>query len=136
MNIFFQRKNIFIEVFIAILLMFLADNVLFLTIGNTTEGKVIRYVNNYAGGSKYPSIRYPVIQYRINDKDFKFNGNWDADYRIGDNVSVIYRPFWPRRAKIYTFWGIAKRPLIQLLIILIIWIMIFTSVKPTLKQKR
>ena len=107
-----------------------------MVIGKTTEGKVIQYVISDAGGSKYPSIKYPVVQFQVKNKVYKFNGNWDADYNTGDTVKVIYRPWWPNKAKIYTFWGIAKRPLIQFTVVFFLWIMIYTSFKPTIKNKR
>lgn len=131
---FFTHKHIFLKVSLVLLMLFILDIVVLISIGNKTEGRVIQYVYNRAGGSKYPSIQYPVIQYQINKTNHRFNGNWDTDYHRGDIVEVIYMPFWPRRAKINTFWGITKRPLIQFIVVFVIWAMIYSSFKPGIKQ--
>ncbi len=133
---FFQQKNIFLIVITAILVLYISDIALLIFFGKNTDGEVIGYVHNYASGPKYPSISYPVIQYQINEEDHQFNGNWEAPYRTGDSVRVIYRPFWPRKARIYTFWGVGKKPLIQFVAVSILWWMIYSSFKPKVKRKR
>lgn len=132
---FFLKKNIFIKVAIAIVALFLVDTLLLLILGRTTEGTVIEYINDHAGGARYPSVKYPVVEFQIRDKTHKFNGNHDADYYVGDTVQVIYRPWWPRRSRIDTFWGITKRPLIQGIIALVVWYMIYSSFKPAIRGK-
>ncbi len=136
MNSFFSSKHIFLKVCIALLILFVLDNVLLLSIGQKTQGKVIRYVYGNAGGSRYPSIKYPVIQHQTDEVNHRFNGNWNASYKRGDVVEVIYKPFWPPRARINTFWGITKRPLIQFIIIFVLWTMIYTSFRPGIKRKK
>jgi hypothetical protein len=136
MDSFFSKKRIFIKVLIIIEVVFLADIIILLVLGKTAEGKVIRYVDNPSGGVGYPSIRYPVIQFQVNGKAYKFSGYWDADYHSGDIVPVIYRPWWPKKARIFTFWGIAKRPMIQFIVTLVLWSLIYSSFKPKSKTKR
>jgi hypothetical protein len=134
MQSFFEKKNIFIKVFLILILVFISDNLILIFLGNTIDGKVIRYVDNTSGGVGYPSIRYPEIKFQVNDTEYRFNGNWDADYKLGDIVPVIYRPWWPKKARINTFWGIAKRPLIQCIVVLVLWSLIYSSFKPKVKR--
>jgi hypothetical protein len=135
MYTFFEKKNIFIKVLLIITLVFISDNLILIFLGDTADGKVIRYVDNPSGGVGYPSIRYPQVQFQVKEIDYKFNGNWDADYHAGDIVPVIYRPWWPKKARINTFWGIAKRPLIQCIVVLVLWSLIYSSFKPKVKRK-
>jgi hypothetical protein len=132
---FFEKQNIFIKVSLIITLMFISDNLILIFLGNTTNGKVIKYVDNQSGGVGYPSIRYPQVQFQVRKIDYRFNGNWDADFHSGDIVPVIYRPWWPKKARIDTFWGIAKRPLIQCIVVLGLWSLIYSSFKPKVKRK-
>ena len=127
---FFEKRNIFIKVLSILILVFISDNLILIFLGNTIDGKVIKYVDNSSGGVGYPSIRYPEIQFHVKETEYRFNGNWDADYHTGDIVQVIYRPWWPKKARINTFWGIAKKPLIQCIVVLVLWILIFSSFKP------
>lgn len=131
---FFAKKNIFIKVLSILILMFISDNLILIFIGKTTDGKVIKYVDNEAGGVGYPSIRYPKIQFQVKDNIYAFNGNWDADYHAGDIVPVIYRPWWPKKARINTFWGIAKRPFIQCIVVLVLWSLLYSSFRPKIKR--
>jgi hypothetical protein len=134
MQSFFEKKNIFIKVFLILIIVFISDNLILIFLGKTIDGKVIRYVDNSSGGVGYPSIRYPVIKFQVNDTEYRFNGNWDADYKAGDNVPVIYRPWWPKKARINTLWGISKRPLIQCIVVLVLWSLIYSSFKPKVKR--
>lgn len=114
---------------LVIVALFALDILILVFLGKTTEGVVIRYEINLTGGARYPSSKYPVIQYDIHNKPHQFNGNLNADYYVGDTVQIIYRPWWPRKARINTFWGIARRPLIQCIISLIVWYMVYSSFK-------
>ena len=134
MQSFFEIKNIFIKVFLILIIVFISDNLILIFLGKTIDGKVIRYVDNSAGGVGYPSIRYPEIKFQVNDTEYRFNGNWDTDYKAGDIVPVIYRPWWPKKARINTFWGISKRPLIQCIVVLVLWSLIYSSFKPKVKR--
>ena len=134
MGNFFLKKHIFLKVAMAIVALFLVDNLLLLVFGRVTEGKVIQYHQDHAGGTRYPSVKYPVVEFQIKDRVHKFNGNLNADYYVGDTVEVIYRPWWPRRSRINTFRGIAKRPLTQGIIAIIVWYMIFSSFKPETRR--
>jgi hypothetical protein len=131
---FFKKKNIFIKVLSILLLVFISDNLILFFFGKTIDGIVIKYVDNSTGGIGYPSIRYPEINFQVKDIEYTFNGNWDADYQTGDIVPVIYRPWWPKKARINTFWGIAKRPLIQCIVVLTIWSLLYSSFKPKVKR--
>ena len=131
---FFSKKNIFIKVLSVIILLFISDNLILIFLGNTTDGIVIKYINNQSGGVGYPTIRYPQIQFHVRETDYRFNGNWDAEYHSGDIVPVIYRPWWPKKARINTFWGIAKRPLIQCIIVLVLWSLLYSSFRPKVKR--
>lgn len=115
---------------LVLLTLTIIDNLILLFFGVQTEGYVVQYVNNYAGGSRYPAIKYPVIQYKVKQKEYRFNGNWDAEYSLGETVPVIYRAIRHKRARVNTFWGITKKPLIQFIIVFIIWSMIYSSFKP------
>jgi hypothetical protein len=136
MDSFFSKKRIFIKVLIIIAVVFITDILILLILGKKSEGEVIRYVDNSSGGFGYPSIRYPEIQFQVSGKTYKFNGNWDADYHSGDILPVIYRPWWPKKARVFTFWGIIKRPLIQFIVTLVLWSLIYSSFKPKSKPKR
>ena len=131
---FFEKKNIYFKVLSILILVFVSDNLILIFLGNTIDGKVIKYVDNSSGGVGYPSIRYPEIQFQVKETEYRFNGNWDADYHTGDIVPVIYRPWWPKKARIDTFWGIAKRPLIQWIVVLVLWSLIYSSFKPKVKR--
>ena len=131
---FFKKKNIFIKVLVIIILMFISDNLILLFLGDTTNGTVIKYIDNEAGGVGYPSIKYPQIEFQVEEKHYTFNGYWDADYHSGDIVPVIYRPWWPKKARINSFWGIAKRPFIQCIIVLVLWSLLYSSFRPTVKR--
>ena len=131
---FFEKKNIYIKVLSILILVFVSDNLILIFLGNIIDGKVIKYVDNSSGGVGYPSIRYPEIQFQVKETEYRFNGNWDADYHTGDIVPVIYRPWWPKKARIDTFWGIAKRPLIQCIVVLVLWSLIYSSFKPKVKR--
>ena len=134
MDSFFEKKNTFLKVLSIIILLFIADNLILIFLGKTTDGKVIKYVDNRSGGVGYPSIRYPVIQFQVKETLYKFNGNWDANYHSGDIVPVIYRPWWPKKARINTFWGISKKPFLQCIGVLVLWSLIYSSFKPNKKR--
>lgn len=127
---FLLIKNIYIKVVLALLFLSVADNLVLLVFGKQTKGTVVQFVVNYAGGSRYPAVKYPVIEFTTSDKKYRFNGNWDADYQVGDTAQVIYKSWRPKRAKVKTFWGIAKKPVVQLVIAIIIWSMFYSSFKP------
>ena len=129
MNNFFSKKRIFIKFMLVIVALFAFDILILVVFGKTSAGVVIRYEIHHAGGASYPSSEYPVIQYDINGHPHQFNGNMNADYYVGDTVQIVYRPWWPRKARINTFWGIARRPMIQCIISLIVWYMVYSSFK-------
>ena len=131
---FFEKRNIFLKVLSIIIIVFITDNLILIYLGKATDGKVIKYVDNQSGGVGYPSIRYPQIQFQVKETAYRFNGNWDANYHTGDLVPVIYRPWWPKKARVNTFWGIVKRPLIQCVGFLILWSLLYSSFRPKVKR--
>jgi len=132
---FFGRKKIYLKVQIVILCLFLIDIGSYIAMGKVTQGKVVKYVNRGSGGYRYPSIRYPVIKFETRGKFYEFNGNLDAEYGSGSEVKVIYKPWRPKKAKVYTFWGMGKRPLIAFTVCSLIWLMIYSSFKPSATKK-
>ena len=125
---FFQRKQIFIKVTACILALFIADNLILVIFGKTVDGKVTKMVIS-PGGYRSPSFSYPLIEFVANNQQYSFKGNWETYYKTGEKLKVIYRPWWPKKAKVYTFWGILKSPLTQFMVIFIIWSLLYSSFK-------
>jgi len=123
---FFFRKNIYIKVLLGIFLLFAADNALLLLFGKFSEGRVMAIVVT-SGTYKTASLMYPVVQFDAAGKKVTFNGNQDTPYREGDAVKVIYRPWMPSQARIYTLSGMSRRPLIQFVICITVWTMLYSS---------
>lgn len=133
---FLNRKNIFLRVALGIFILFAADVTLLLVSGNVTDGKVVRNEYHSGNAAKSPPVDFPVVSFSAGNKTYRFHGNWETDYRPGDSVRVIYKPWVPRQAKIYTFWGVGKRPLIQFLLCLTVWYLIYSSFRQRGKKTR
>lgn len=133
---FFGIKRIFAKVFILILSIYIVDMALYLTLGNITQGIVIIYRHlgtNVQGNS---TIRYPVIRFEANNKTYKFNGNWEAPYSYGDTVKVVYWPWFPSKVKVFSFWGMAKKSVLQVVVCTLIWFMVYSSFKPSANKAK
>ena len=136
MGNFLGIKNIFPKVFIGITALFLVDILLLVVIGKETDGVVVEYYDNNGGGFQYPSIKYPIVGFTANGKTHTFHGNWDSVFSQGDTVKVVYRPWWPYRASIKSFWQITRKPLMQLALAYLVWYMVYSSFYPTVNRKR
>jgi|WetSurMetagenome_2_1015567.scaffolds.fasta_scaffold04400_9 hypothetical protein len=123
---FFDRKNIYLKILSSIIILFVADNLLLLVFGKYAEGRVIAIVQT-AGGFKSVSVMYPVVEFDAVGKAVRFRGNQDTPYHEGDIVKVIYRPWMPSQARIYTISGMVRRPIIQFIICVTVWTLLYSS---------
>jgi len=98
-----RRKHLFIFGIICILLFMAENRLIFLITGTITQGEIIdiAYIDNpgrYSGAESAP-----IIQFTVQDQNYRFEGRLFSDYKIGNKVKVIYAKGNPAKAYMFNF---------------------------------
>jgi hypothetical protein len=121
-----NRNRFFLLLFAVSVLPFFVYKGIWLATTKKTSG-VLYFIGHGNLGSVLGISTYPVIQFRVNQDSFEFNGNMTMDLHPGEVVPVRYQKNNPSDAKINTLiciWGdtlaYAFFPVLVLLIIFLI----------------
>ncbi len=120
------RKIYKIGIFVIIFICF-TNPLSYLVLGERTIGKVEWIFTQNSGGRFRGISTYPFIGFQADSLKIIFRGEQNLDYQVGDSVKVLYYPFAPKKAKIFSFSGLFVRSFIELAFCLLVWYAFFSS---------
>ena len=129
-----RTKKIFrIGIFIIILICF-QNPLSYILLGKKTTGTVLEIYRPYRSNGSLSRSTYPIAKFYTSNHEITFTAEQNLNYHKGDSVSVIYYPFHPVKAKIYSIGGLFTKSIIETVFCLLIWFAFIYSF-PTIFDK-
>jgi len=122
-----KTKKIYRIGWVVIILVCLFNPLSYLVIGKHTTGKVVNLYDRTIYGRNSRIDVYSIIEFKVDSFIYQFSSEENMNYSINDEVQVVYYPFNPEKAKVYSFLGLFKSYFPMLAICLIFWLAFTTS---------
>lgn len=122
-----KTKRIYRIGWVVIILVCLFNPLLLIVIGKHTTGKVVDLYDQTIHGRNGSINVYSVIEFQADSFIYQFTSEKNMNYRINDEVQIVYNPFNPEKAKVYSLLGLFKSSFPMLAICLIFWLAFTTS---------
>jgi hypothetical protein len=102
----FKRHQLFLTGVGLICFIYVLSKLIFLLGSATTEGICIEYDVIYPEGKlRDPDHFFPLIDYRVDGKNYRINGVENQKLDVNEKVTVIYKKSEPSTAFPFSFFG-------------------------------